>query len=115
MGVDVLSTLLKSVRISGSLQFCVQAAGTWRTDGAPRLGRMARGAVPAIPFHVVASGRCWLRIEDRRLDLDEGDVVAFPFATGHALGVGDGGPLIDPVGDLPPRPWGDVPTLRYGD
>lgn len=115
MGADVLSTLLKSVRIAGSLQFCVHAAGHWQTDGAPRLGQLARAAVPAIPFHVVASGRCWVRVEGRVLDLDAGDVVAFPFATGHALGLGEAGALICPIDDLPPRPWADVPVLRYGD
>jgi AraC-like DNA-binding protein len=115
MGADVLSTLLKSVRIAGSLQFCVHAAGPWQTDGAPRLGQLARSTMPAIPFHVVASGRCWVRVEGRVLDLDEGDVVAFPFATGHALGLGEAGSLICPVDDLPPRPWAEVPVLRYGD
>lgn len=115
MGADVLSTLLQSVRIAGSLQFCLQAAGAWQTDGAPRLGQLARNATPAIPFHVVANGRCWVRVEGRVLDLHQGDVVAFPFATGHALGLGEAGSLICPVDDLPPRPWAEVPVLRYGD
>jgi AraC-like DNA-binding protein len=115
MGADILSTLLKSVRIAGSLQFCVHAAGHWQTDGAPRMGQLARAAVPAIPFHVVANGRCWLRVEGRVIDLNEGDVVAFPFATGHALGLGAAGRLIYPIDDLPTRPWSDVPVLRYGD
>lgn len=115
MAADVLSTLLKSVRIAGSLQFCLHAAGHWQTDGAPRLGQLARTAMPAIPFHVVATGRCWVRVEGRVIELDEGDVVAFPFATGHALGLGDAGSLICPVDDLPPRPWAEVPVLRYGD
>lgn len=114
MGADVLSTLLKSVRIAGSLQFCMHAAGQWQTDGAPRMGQLARAAIPAIPFHVVATGRCWVRVEGRELDLEEGDVVAFPFATGHALGLGETGSLVCPVDDLPPRPWAEVPVLRYG-
>jgi AraC-like DNA-binding protein len=114
MGADVLSTLLTAVRIAGSLQFCVHAAGQWQTDGAPRLGNLSRTAMPAIPFHVVANGSCWVHVEDRHLDLEEGDVVAFPFATGHALGAGAAGTLICPVDDLPPRPWSEVPVLRYG-
>lgn len=115
MAADVLSTLLKSVRIAGSLQFCVHAAGQWQTDGAPRLGRLARSVLPSIPFHVVATGRCWVKVEGRLFELEAGDVVAFPFATGHALGLGEAGPLICPVDDLPPRPWAEVPVLRYGD
>jgi AraC-like DNA-binding protein len=26
-----------------------------------------------------------------------------------------GGRLVDPAGDLPPRPWREIPVLRYGD
>jgi AraC-like DNA-binding protein len=115
MAADVLSTLLKSVRIAGSLQFCVHAAGHWQTDGAPRMRQLARATVPSIPFHVVATGRCWVCVEGRVVELEQGDVIAFPFATGHALGLGEAGPLIRPVDDLPPRPWSDVPVLRYGD
>jgi AraC-like DNA-binding protein len=111
---DALSALLKSVRIAGSLQFCVAAAGPWQTDGTPRLGRMFGAATPVIPFHIVARGGCWLRIDGTEVALEEGDVVAFPFATGHALGVGQEGPTINPVGDLPPKPWRDIPVLRYG-
>jgi AraC-like DNA-binding protein len=111
---DVLSSLLKSVRIAGSLQFCVHVAGPWQTDGTPRMGPEAGNANPAIPFHIVAGGSCWIRMEGQQFELDEGDVVAFPFATGHALGHGDVGPLICPTGDLPPRPWSEVPVLRYG-
>jgi AraC-like DNA-binding protein len=114
MGTDVLSTLLKSVRVAGSLQFCMHAAGHWQTDGAPRLKELARAAIPAIPFHIVATGKCWLRVDGHEVCLEEGDVVAFPFATGHALGVGEAGSLIRPVDDLPPRPWTEVPLLRYG-
>ena len=115
MSADVLSTLLKSVRIAGSLQFCVHAAGNWQTDGTPRMSKVAQTAVPVIPFHVVANGKCWIRMEGHDLDLQAGDVVAFPFASGHALGLGEGGPTICPTEDLPPRPWADVPILRYGD
>ena len=47
--------------------------------------------------------------------LAAGDVVAFPFGTGHQLGAGAGGRLITPVEDLPPKPWRELPILRYGD
>ena len=47
--------------------------------------------------------------------LRTGDVVAFPFGTGHQLGAGSGGRLITPVKDLPPKPWREIPVLRYGD
>ena len=47
--------------------------------------------------------------------LEAGDVVVFPFGTGHAVGVGSGGRLITPTEDLPPKPWRQIPVLRYGE
>ncbi|WP_299016118.1 AraC family transcriptional regulator [uncultured Caulobacter sp.] len=111
---DVLSGVLQAVRLSGSLQFCFAPTGVWRTDASPSLASLA-GPEDATPFHIVVQGRCWLKIEDRVVDLDEGDVVVFPFGTGHQLGVGQDGPLVAPINDLPPRPWREVPVLRYGD
>jgi AraC-like DNA-binding protein len=68
-----------------------------------------------MPFHVVVDGACWLRMNGQETQLQTGDVVAFPFGTGHALGAGKGGPPIRPVADLPPKPWRKVPVLRYGE
>ena len=42
-------------------------------------------------------------------------MVAFPFGTGHQLGAGSGGRLILPAADLPPKPWREIPVLRYGN
>jgi AraC-like DNA-binding protein len=111
---DVLSDVLKTVRLSGSVQFCVMVAGNWQTDAAPALGRMAKDSANSIPLHFVVEGKCWLRMDGRKTLLEAGDVVAFPFGTGHQLGAGAGGPLVKPVTDLPPRPWRQLPILKYG-
>jgi Cupin len=100
---DVLSGVLRSIRLSGSLQFCFMPSGDWQTDGKPRFAKMA--GRPVMPFHILVEGNCWLKLSDRRLDLTAGDIVAFPFATAHQIGHGDGGRLITPVEDLPPKPW----------
>jgi AraC-like DNA-binding protein len=111
---DVLSDVLRTIRLSGSLQFCLVSAGAWQTDDRPTLGRLA-GRANTVPFHVVVEGGCWLRLGSETTELVAGDVVAFPFGTGHALGVGREGRVIDPTRDLPPKPWREVPVLRYGD
>jgi AraC-like DNA-binding protein len=111
---DVLSTMLQSVRIAASLQFCLIASGEWQTDGKPRLGKNGGAVNCNVPFHIVADGGCWLRMEGCEEQLTKGDVVAFPFGTGHALGVGVNGPLITPTQDLPPKPWRNTPALHYG-
>lgn len=111
---DVLSDVLRSIRLSGSQQFCVMPVGDWHTDSEP--SAPARPGTPGsvIPFHIVVEGNCWLKMDGREWLLGEGDVVAFPFGTGHQLGAGSGGRLIIPARDLPPRPWRQVPVLRYG-
>jgi len=120
-GDDALSAVLRTIRLSGTLQFCFMPRGDWQTDAAPSLARLAggrdggAGGGRVVPFHIVADGRCWLRVGDARLELSAGDVIAFPFGTPHQLGCGAGGPTVTPVKDLPPKPWREIPVMRYGD
>ncbi len=111
---DVLSDVLRQVRLSGAVQFCVMPAGAWETDSAPALAKLG-GSSGTIPFHIVVEGGCWLKMEGRETALAAGDIVAFPFGTGHQLGAGAGGRMITPVRDLPPKPWREMPVLRYGE
>lgn len=111
---DALSTMLHAVRLTGSLQFCFMPSGHWQTDAAPSLASLAGGGPKPIPFHIVVDGTCWVKMEGATVFLEAGDVVAFPFATGHQLGWGEQGMLVTPVADLPPRPWQSLPVLKYG-
>jgi AraC-like DNA-binding protein/mannose-6-phosphate isomerase-like protein (cupin superfamily) len=111
---DVLSALLATIRLSGSLQFCFMPTGDWQTDAKPSLASLS--ARPGtMPFHIVAEGRCWLKMEGQGADLEAGDVLVFPHATGHQLGAGEEGRLVLPTRDLPQKPWREIPVLRYGD
>lgn len=112
---DVLSGVLRTVRLSGSLQFCFMPTGAWRTEGKGSLSHLAEIPSIAIPFHILVEGSCWLRMEGREITLEAGDVVAFPFGTPHDLGAGSGSRPIAPIDDLPPKPWREVPILRYGE
>lgn len=109
-GGDLLSEALRRVRITGSMQYCFMPSGDWETDATPASYKPR----DAIGFHIMAGGTCWLEIEGKRTVLVEGDIAAFPFGTGHSIGAGEGGRLVDPGGDLPPAPWAEVPVLRYG-
>lgn len=111
---DVLSDVLRRVRLTGSLQFCFMPHGAWRTDDKPSLAALGADASRTVPFHIVVAGDCWLRLEGREIALTAGDVVAFPTGAGHQLGAGCGDLLVTPVADLPPKPWRALPTLNYG-
>jgi AraC-like DNA-binding protein len=111
---DILSGVLRSIRLSGSLQFCFMPAGDWWTDGEAALA--ANVGKPAVmPFHILVGGTCWLRLPDRQIELVAGDIVAFPFGTPHDLGHGSGGRVLDPLAALPAKPWRETPILRYGE
>ncbi|MEP9376740.1 AraC family transcriptional regulator [Aquabacter sp. CN5-332] len=112
---DVLSAVLSTIRLSGSLQFCFMPKGAWQTDAAPSLANLAAKASGIIPFHIVVEGRCWLKMDGAAAALETGDVVVFPFGTGHQLGAGEGGKLLIPTQDLPQKPWREIPVLRYGE
>lgn len=112
---DALSDMLRAIRLTGSLQFCFVTAGEWQTDDKPALASLAAGPSSIIPFHIVVEGSCWLKVEGQAGVLGPGDVVAFPFCTGHQLGVGSGGPEFNPTSGLPPKPWRTLPVVRHGD
>jgi AraC-like DNA-binding protein len=112
---DALSDVLRNIRLSGSLQFCFMPTGAWQTDAAPALSKLSGKPSSAIPFHIIVEGTCWMKMEGQAHILNAGDVVAFPFGTGHQLGAGSGGKLILPTKDLPPKPWREIPVLHYGN
>jgi len=112
---DALSDVLRNIRLSGSLQFCFMPTGAWQTDAKPSLSKLSGKPSSAIPFHIVVEGTCWMKMEGQAHILKAGDVVAFPFGTGHQLGAGSGGRLILPAADLPPKPWREIPVLHYGN
>ena len=53
---DVLSGVLRNVRLSGSLQFCFMPTGTWEKDATPSLANMANSPSTTMPFHIVVEG-----------------------------------------------------------
>lgn len=109
----MLSGVLSSIRLSGSLQFCFMPSGDWQTDDEPAFDKDGGGS-GVMPFHIMVEGSCWLKMPGRQVDLAAGDIVAFPFGTGHQLGHGEGGRMINPTKLLPPKPWREIPVLQYG-
>jgi AraC-like DNA-binding protein len=89
--MDVLSEVLRVVRLTGAMYFEVTAACPWVTKSPPT--RLIKAAVMpeaehVIPFHIVTLGRAWAMPEDRSLPasaVDPGDVVMFPLGESHIL------------------------------
>jgi AraC-like DNA-binding protein len=76
--MDVLSDILRSVRLSGGVHFRCEFSAPWGMQ-------MKRS--DAAEFHVVVRGNCWLRMEGRRepIALQGGDLLVLPHGGAHSL------------------------------
>jgi len=86
---DVLSEVLRAVRLTGSMFFLVEARAPWSTR-APRASILAPVVLPAsrhlVSYHIVTEGSCWAGIEGRApVRLDAGDVLVVPHGDAYFL------------------------------
>jgi AraC-like DNA-binding protein len=82
--MDVLSDVLRAVRLTGAVYFDIDAGSPWAGES-PGAAEIAAAVMPGIEhvvsFHAVLSGSCWVALSDgsaTALQLTAGDVVVFP-------------------------------------
>lgn len=77
--MDVLSDILGTLRLRGSLYFTTESHRPWGIR-VPAYRRVAR-------FHLVVRGRCWVRVvgTDELVRLEAGDLVLIPHGSEHVL------------------------------
>lgn len=92
MGEDILSDLLRSVRLSGAIFFDVDVSSPWVAAAPPSrsiAGRVIPGAQHVIEYHVLVEGTCWARVtnpgNEPPIRLSAGSIVAFPQGDTHVL------------------------------
>ena len=89
--MDVLSDVLRAVRLSSALYFEISAARPWiaATPSMKDIGAtMMPDAGHVIPFHIMVSARGWAKPDDGSLPaagFEPGDIVMFPHGEGHSL------------------------------
>lgn len=115
---DLLSDLLDGMHLAGTVLFLADFHEPWSVD-TPKCDHIAR-ILPfrteyIIPFHVVASGGCWLDLpQGPPVWLHEGDAVVLPYGHMHRLR-GRVAANSVALGDLLPRPpWDEIPVVEYG-
>lgn len=106
-GGDVLSDVLRSVRLTGSMFFLVRTRTPWKTH-APPAQRFAPLVLPAaqhlVSFHALTRGGCWAGLAGAPMQrLEAGDVLVVPH--------GDAYLLADPP-DAPPG-YGDDEAIEF--
>ena len=97
--MDVLSEVLKSVKLDGAVFFNGEFSAPWcmrEPDSCTMAGYLSPRSVHVIIFHLILEGRGHACIEQdhRRVPLVAGDIVMFPQGHSHLMG---NGPPVTPV------------------
>jgi AraC-like DNA-binding protein len=90
--VDLLSDVLRAVRLTGALFFLVDAGSPWEAH-VPDGGALAPAVLPQaqhlISYHVVTHGACWGALHGARpLRLEAGDVLVLPHGDPYFIATG---------------------------
>lgn len=89
MAADVLSDLLKTVRLTGAVFFEIAADAPWAVASPPRemiLPRILPGADHLIAYHVVTAGHCVANVVGRApIALQAGEVIVFTNGDPHVM------------------------------
>ncbi|HEY6728678.1 MAG TPA: AraC family transcriptional regulator [Polyangiaceae bacterium] len=116
--MDLLSDLLESVRLSGSVFFQASFSSPWRVRSASTealAAALRMGNQQLILFHYVAEGACWAEVEGARVELASGDVFVLPFGHEHVMGQGEARDTREVSQLFPaPPPWRRPPRITTG-
>jgi len=88
-GFDVLSDVLRCVRLTGSMLFLVDAHAPWMS-WSPKTEAFRRVVLPGsqhlVSYHIVTSGRCWGGLRDAPPErFEAGDVLVVPHGDAYYL------------------------------
>jgi AraC-like DNA-binding protein len=86
---DVLSDVLRSVRLTGAVYFDFELSSPWVAEAPPSREIAAivmPGAQRVIEYHLIARGACWgYAVGEPPIRLNEGDLIVFPQGDPHVL------------------------------
>ena len=94
--MDVLSEVLKAVRLTGAVYFDVHANAPWVAE-TPGVETICAKVMPefehVVAFHIMLEGWCWAQLGDESepaIRMNEGDVILFPQGDSHLMGTEPG-------------------------
>lgn len=103
--MDVLSELLKVVKLDSAIFFHCEFSSPWcyrapESKCAAQL--LSQSGRHVIIYHLLVRGRAYVHLQDGdRVSIDPGDIVTLPHGHAHYLGNGEGAALLDGATVLP--------------
>lgn len=111
-----LHDALGQLRLDGALFLRSRFTEPWAYESVS--GEIAAGllGVPQVViFHVVAEGRCWVKVGDgEEIWADTGDVIVMPYGANHRVGGAEPAEPITLADLIPLPPWTSVPNIEFG-
>jgi len=116
--VDILSEVLRVVRLSGAIVFCAEFTRPWAILSSPPAMLAARLKVPegsVTPFHVVTEGSCLVTSGTLPpIQVEAGDVIMFPRGDQHIL-ASDSQLVAIPIQDVYSQPATEqIAVVKHG-
>jgi AraC-like DNA-binding protein len=89
--LDVLSDVMRAIRLTGAIYFDVSARAPWvaETPPMPKIcGEVMPGFEHVIAFHIMLDGECWAQLDDESeppVHATAGDAIIFPAGDAHYM------------------------------
>jgi AraC-like DNA-binding protein len=87
--VDVLSDVLRTIRLTGALFFPLEASSPWADDvpaATALVPFILPGAQHVVSYHIVSEGTCWVALaDDEAVRLDAGDIIVIPHGDAYVM------------------------------
>ena len=116
--VDILSEVLRVVRLSGAVHFLAELRHPWSFSSSPHEILAARLKLPhgsVTPFHVFIEGGCHVSSgQHAPIRVERGDIIIFPRADMHILASEVGLPSV-PIREIYSKPSTNrITIVKYG-
>jgi AraC-like DNA-binding protein len=86
---DVLSDVLRAIRLRGAVYFDFELSSPWVLEAPPSreiVGKVMPGAQRVIEYHLIARGTCWGHaVGEEPRQMCEGDLIVFPQGDAHVV------------------------------
>jgi len=120
--MDVLSEILRAVKLQGAIFFNAEFSAPWclrsapTSENAPKLlPGLVPGSIHVIVFHLLTQGRAYARMPNgERVELTAGDIVIFPHGDSHFLGNGLPEKPVDSMNTFASHVAEGLKVARYG-
>jgi len=116
--MDVLSEVLRVVKLEGALFFNAEFSAPWcvsQSQSSEIVPLLSPGAGHLIMYHLLTEGRAYAKLPDgRREELTAGDIIVFPHGDAHFLGNGSPANPVDSVSTFGRNLTEGLKVARFG-